>query len=104
MASSKTLGRVFQTKLQKLGIGAELVEEAKDLGVGTSAGKRRAVALQNKRIAKAVKRRQRIRRLVAKNPQAAKLNSTGAWPQAVWSHEAMGLAPSKVRALRTGAA
>ena len=78
--------------------------EAKDLGVGTTAGVRRTARYLQARICSVRGRVWRIKGLNRVNKKCAKLINTGAWPQATYGKEAFGISPAQMRQVRALAA
>merc|ERR1712115_80739 len=77
---------------------------AKDLGIGTNLGGRRITRFVAQRILKAKGRVKRIAILSKANRRAARLFNTGAWPQASYGKEAVGMAPCTLESVRALAA
>ena len=73
----------------------------KDLGVDSSGGARRRVEQQTKRLQKAGKRSNRLRRLrVQRKAVLTRVCNVSILTAGIWGHQAQGLAPSKMRVLR----
>ena len=72
-----------------------------DLGVDFAGGKKRRLATHKKRQAKGKVRLGRIATMVRANRRAASLTLTGAAPQMLWGTQATGVAPSRMRSLRS---
>ncbi len=84
IASDPEAAKLVARNLHREGIHVSTAEHSDDVGITTSAGKRRAAAAQNVRLDKADVRSNRIRQLVAADRQAKKLHKTGTAPQACY--------------------
>ena len=79
----------------------KVVSVVKDLGVDAAGAARRRVDQQTQRIQKASKRSNRLRRLkVKRKPVMTRICNVSILSTGTWGHQALGLAPSKIRVLR----
>ncbi len=92
--SSKAAQNVARA-LESKGFSVRLAADARDLGIDSTAGRKRCVKLQNSRLKKARLRGKRIRILAKTNAKAKRLTHTGMIPQATWGHEGMGMSPTQ---------
>ncbi len=83
------------------GIHVKTAQSTSDLGVDFAGGKKRRLATHKKRQAKGKIRLGRIATMVRANRRAAKLTLTGAAPQMLWGTQATGVAPSRMRIIRS---
>ena len=104
VASQHSLGQEAHRRLSDIGLKVNLVQDARDLGVGNTAGARRTAKLVKQRIGKAKARAVRVARLVRIQHKATKLHNTGVRPQGTWGITAIGAPPSTVQQLRVIAA
>ena len=104
VARTKATRVTIQRRLRRQGLRLTTAARAKDLGVGMAGGSRRCTNYLRARIVKAKGRITRIKTLQRANKKACRMHNTGAWPQATYGKEAMGLAPGTVRSLRAMAA
>ena len=90
-------------ELRKLNIPIQAVMEAVDLGIDTAAGRKRITRKAEQRRQKAKKRLAniiRLRRVAAPQRESTGLWNTGAIPQAVYGHQAFGMAIHELQRLR----
>ena len=73
----------------------------RDLGLTLSGNPKRITSLQDNRLNKTRKRLQRIAPLARSLKAARKLIATGALPQVLWGSSSIGIAPTKIKQLRT---
>ena len=100
-AVAATISRVIHTYTShKLPVRAA----ARDLGVLHSTANVRRTSILTTRVKKSVARMKRIAPLAKKVRGARVLTRTGAIPQALWGHQALGVAPRTLKDLRTAAA
>jgi hypothetical protein len=104
VASSLKLGRLIAAELATYGIIVQVLVATRDVGVMFTAGVWRCTSGGNSRMAKAVKRTKRIANIAKVTRSARKLFVSGAYPQATWGHQCVGIAPTQVLALRRLAA
>ena len=79
----------------------KIAQNTFDLGVDFAGGKKRRLATHKKRQAKGKVRLGRIATMVRASRRAASLTLTGAAPQMLWGTQATGIAPSRMRSLRS---
>ena len=79
----------------------QVSDSARDLGITTSAGKRRVSLLQNKRLVRMRKRAHRVGQMARRDSSASKLVPTGIYPMGLWGHTAHGATPTMVKHTRT---
>jgi len=101
VATNPVIGKHVSEFFKRKGIAVRCCTEARDLGVNNTAGKRRRVGILRDRIGKAKVRAQRIGILVKGDVRARRLVKTGAWAQASWGHQVLGLPPTTVDRIRT---
>ena len=90
-------------ELREQGIPIQAVTEAVDLGIDTAAGRKRITSKAVQRRKKAKKRLAkiiRLRRIAALQKESKGLWNTGAIPQAVYGHQAFGMAINEIQRLR----
>ena len=104
LSTSRDWGRILARSLAKMGVTVSVTRQAKDLGIDTTIGIRRATSTIKKRILSARKRTFRIKILRQATYKAAKLLPSGAMPQASYGKEGMGISPNQVSVLRAMAA
>ena len=90
----------IQSKLAAKGIFVTEATDSKDLGVGTSGAYHRRTKFVNHRVIKARGRVRRISMLAKADKRASKLFNSGAYPQAMYGKEAMGVCPSTMSQMR----
>ena len=100
VASSNKLALRIANELASYGIKVQVVNTTRDVGVMYTAGVWRNSAGSTKRMSKAVKRTKRISNISKVTRSARKLFVSGAYPQATWGHQCVGIAPSQMLALR----
>ena len=71
-----------------------------DLGIDCAAGKRRRVTQRKQRMAKGKKRATRLAKLQADKKSTVKANRASVVGAALYGHEAVGLAPKRMKWLR----
>ncbi len=86
------------------GVPILAADRADDLGVTTTAGRRRGTTSLSARLAKGLRRARRVKQLVAANRGAQKLFKTGVDPQQGYEGAIIGVAPPQLRAMRRNAA
>ncbi len=86
------------------GVPILAADRAEDLGVTTTAGRRRGTTSLSARLVKGLRRARRVRQLVAANRGAQKLFRTGVDPQQGYEGPIIGVAPPQLRAMRRNAA
>ena len=102
VATSIKLARDIARKLARChGIHVKVAQNSSDLGVDFAGGKKRRLATHKKRQAKGKVRLGRIATMVRANRKAASLTLTGAAPQILWGTQATGVAPSRMRSIRS---
>ena len=79
----------------------KIAQNTFDLGVDFAGGKKRRLAIHKKRQAKGKVRLGRTATMVRASRRAASLTLTGAAPQMLWGTQATGIAPSRMRSLRS---
>jgi len=99
----KLAGRVAE-ELAYYGIAVQVCDATRDVGVMFTAGVARNTSLARKRMTKASRRAQRIVRVAQVTRSARRLFTSGAYPQAVWGHQCVGVSGAIVRSLRRMAA
>ncbi len=104
VASTPTAAAAIAAGIRGAGVTILSAGVAEDLGVSTSAGRRRVVGSFARRIAKASRRAARVRTLVSTNVGAKKLFRTGVDPQQNYEAAILGAAPPQIRAMRRNAA
>ena len=104
VASSKALADCVAAGLRRAGHPVEAAVFAEDLGVSSASGHRRSVGSLKKRLARGLARSQRVKRLVAVNPRAARLYQTGVRPQQSYGACISGVAPGQLQSMRQAAA
>lgn len=104
VASSPRLAGLIRSELSDYGVTVGFAPHARDLGLCLNPTKRRSTSLQAPRLAAAKVRLGRTAGLVKVNRGARKLVTTGSFPQALWGHVSMGIAPTVVDKIRTQAA
>jgi len=104
VASSLKLGRRIAAELATCGIIVQVLVATRDVGVMFTAGVWRCASGSNKRMEKAVRRTKRIANISKVTRSARKLFVSGAFPQATWGHQCVGIPPTQVLALRRLAA
>jgi hypothetical protein len=104
VASTPSAAEEVAKGIRRMGAPIVATERADDLGVTTTAGRRRAINSLATRLGKARKRAQRVQRLVAANGGAKKLYKTGVDPQQAYEGVIVGIAPPQMRAMRRNAA
>ncbi len=104
VASDPVAAELVARNLRREGINMKIAVQADDVGVTTSAGKRRAVAAQNRRLDKADIRSTRVAQMVAVNKQASCLHKTGTALQAGYGATVQGASPSQILRHRRQAA
>ena len=100
LARDKKTRREIQTKLASQGIEVTCTTVAKDLGVGTTGAYGRRTIFLNQRVIKARGKVRRISILAKADKRAAKLFNSGAYPQALYGKEAVGICPSTMSQMR----
>ena len=83
------------------GIQVKIAQDTSDVGVDFVGGKKRRLATHKKRQAKGNVRLGRIATMVRANRKAASLTLTGAAPKMLWGTQATGVAPSRMRPIRS---
>ena len=99
LANDKSLGKLIVSHLENDGVPICLGTAATDLGIETTAGKRRCAASQWKRIWKGRRRAKRVHRLCKMNSEAHKLTMTGIHPVQIYGHTAQGASKAQVDAM-----
>ena len=99
-ATSPQVLRTIQTKLADAGIVVQAVVAARDLGIDTTMGRKRAQKIATGRFVAGCWRAQRVECLTRVIKKAGKLARTGVKSQATWGHQAMGMAPTNLRAFK----
>ena len=100
VATSKKLANNIAKELFQYGISVQVCSSTRDVGVMFTAAKYRDTSLAESRFDRARIRNNRIIRIANVTRSARKLFVSGAYPQASWGHQVVGLAPSKVLAFR----
>ena len=90
--------------LRNRGIPVRTAKSVKDLGLDTTAGKRRCVITQRKRVSKMKGRAKRVHHLRRHSQTAKKLACTNLMPVGTFGVPALGMPPSRVRSFRAAAA
>ena len=90
--------------LRNRGIPVRTAKSVKDLGLDTTAGTRRCVTTQRKRVSKMKARAKRVHFLRRHSPNARKLVCINLMPVGTFGVPALGMPPSRVRSFRAGAA
>ncbi len=103
VASTPTAAAAVAAGIRGAGVPILAAEHAEDLGVSTSAGRRRTIGSFARRIAKAGRRARRVGRLTAACTNAKKLYRTGVDPQQSYEGAILGVAPPQIRAMRLNA-
>ena len=102
VATNIKLARAVAKRLVRShGIHVKVAQSTSDLGVDFAGGRKRRLATHKKRQAKGKVRLGRIATMVRANRKAAKLTLTGAAPQMLWGTQATGVAPSRMRSIRS---
>jgi hypothetical protein len=104
VASDRKLAVRVAQELASYGIVVQVGDATRDVGVMFAAGTSRNMTGSKKRMAKARRRTNRIIRVAAITRSARKLFTSGAFPQACWGHQCVGVSPPQVLALRRMAA
>ena len=99
VCSSAVAAEATKAALAERGIHLTIANDARDLGVDTSAGKRRAVKVANGRLAAGGRRMLRIRQL-ARTRKKAKVLYKPASAQAAWGQQVMGLSGTALKEIR----
>ena len=104
LGTTKSIRDQMSAGIQKLGYIFQVSVIARDLGIETALGRRRAAELQNIRIARSKVCGTRIKQWSKLNKRAVILHTRGAVPQAQWGFEIRGLAPPQTRSIRAAIA
>ena len=100
LGSSGLIVKKLTAMLRSAGVHLASLSTGRDLGLDTTAGRRRSMKVAKGRQVKAKARNAKVSRLSRFAKASKKLFSTGTYAQFTWGHQAMGLSPSSLKALR----
>lgn len=103
-ASSARLAAMLDDAYRAHGLAVRSVPVAKDLGITATGGSRRRTSVLAKRLAKAMLRSLRLRRLTRVAGRAKKLQRGAVYSVLAYGTETMGIAPCALRRIRSHAA
>ena len=103
LPASSATARSVVSILRREGVQIKAATQAEDVGIGSTAGRRRAAFALDGRLKKGAKRAGGIRRLTKVTKKARKLVRTGLVPQQEYGHQVQGASPAQVAKMRRSA-
>jgi hypothetical protein len=104
VASTRRIAKRIQERRAQQHIEVKIGDHCRDFGRDYAGGNNIRVCVGRQRLNLALARGRRVARLVGINRKASKLHLMEVVPQALWGASVMGMAPTRIRKLRTSAA